>query len=69
MNIMEIVEESIKKVTGNLLAEKKSTEYQKFFQAELKKAGVKSPAELSPEEKKKFFENVDAKWKSTEEDK
>lgn len=42
-------------------------EYQKFFDKMLKKYKVKSPAELSDEDKKKFYEEVDAGWKSDKE--
>lgn len=45
------------------LSEKELTPYQKFFKALLKEYGVSSPDELSDEKKKKFFNEVDAKWK------
>jgi hypothetical protein len=38
------------------------TEYQKFFKMKLKKWGVSSPAELSDEDKKKFFDEVEKEW-------
>lgn len=38
--------------------------YQKFFDKTLKKYGVSSPDELSAEDKKKFFDEVDNSWKS-----
>ena len=38
------------------------TEYQKFFAKKLEKFGVKSPAELSDEDKTKFFDEIDAEW-------
>lgn len=51
-----------------MLEEKGDKEaYQKFMRAALKKFGVESPAELSPEEKKKFFDYVDANWKGDNE--
>ena len=37
-------------------------EYQKFFDKKLKKYKVSSPAELSDEEKKKFFNEIDKEW-------
>jgi hypothetical protein len=37
--------------------------YQKFFQEKLKKYNVSSPSELSPEEKKKFFDEIEKEWK------
>ena len=42
-------------------------EYQKFFQAALKKFGVGSPAEFkSDEEKKKFFDYIEKNWTKDE---
>ena len=43
--------------------------YQKFFNATLKKFGVKSPAELKDEDKKKFYDAIDAGWKGDNEKK
>jgi hypothetical protein len=40
----------------------KSEAYQKYFQGKLDQYDVKSPADLSDEEKKKFFDEVDAGW-------
>lgn len=37
--------------------------YRKYFQGMLKKRGIKSPSELSDEEKKKFFDSVKSGWK------
>ena len=37
---------------------KKQKEYEVFFEKKLKKYGVSSPAELSDDEKKKFFNEV-----------
>ena len=42
--------------------------YKKFFDKKLKKYGVKSPSELSDEEKKKFFDEIDKDWKGDNED-
>jgi|CXWL01.1.fsa_nt_gi hypothetical protein len=42
---------------------KESDAYQKFFQGKLEKFGVKSPDELSDEDKKKLFNEVEAEWK------
>ena len=41
--------------------------YQKFFDAKLAKFKVKSPAELSGEQKKKFYDEVDAEWEGDNE--
>lgn len=43
------------------------SEYQKFFNKKLEKYGVKSPSELSDDEKKKFFDEVDKEWKGKNE--
>ena len=42
--------------------------YKKFFNAKLKKYGVKSPAELSDDEKKKFYDEIDAEWEGDNEE-
>jgi len=43
--------------------------YQKFFQGMLKKFGVKSPAELSADKEKEFYDAIDAGWKADNEKK
>jgi hypothetical protein len=43
------------------------TEYQKFFDKALEKFGAKSPAELSDEKKKEFFDYVDKNWEGENE--
>ena len=45
---------------------KKQEKYQKFFNAALKKFGVKSPAELEGEKKKEFFDYVDKNYDAGE---
>jgi len=45
------------------LQEGSKEEYEKFFQSALKKFGVKSPAELKDDQKKKFYDYVDKNWK------
>jgi len=42
--------------------------YQKFFQAALKKFGVKSPAELDGDKKKEFFDYVDKNYEADNEE-
>lgn len=37
-------------------------EYQKFFQNKMNEYGIKSPNELSYEEKKKFFDEIEKEW-------
>ena len=43
------------------------TDYEKFFAQAMKKFGVSSPIELSPDETKKFFDYVDKNWAAEEE--
>ena len=43
------------------------TPYEKFFASAMKKFGVGSPIELSPEDTKKFFNYVDKNWEADEE--
>ena len=43
------------------------TPYEKFFASAMKKFGVGSPIELSPEDTKKFFNYVDKNWDAEEE--
>jgi hypothetical protein len=42
-------------------------DYSAFVQKKLKKYGVSSPAELSQEEKKKFFDEIDREWEGKNE--
>ena len=42
--------------------------YQKFFKAALKKFGVSSPAELSGDKEKEFYNYVDKNWKADHEE-
>ncbi|UOK16687.1 DNA ligase I [Vibrio phage phiKT1024] len=41
--------------------------YQMYFDKMLKKYNVESPEELSDEDKKKFFDEVDKGWKADKE--
>ena len=43
------------------------TPYEKFFASAMKKFGVSSPIELSPDDTKKFFNYVDKNWDAEEE--
>ena len=43
------------------------TSYEKFFASAMKKFGVASPIELSPDDTKKFFDYVDKNWDAEEE--
>jgi hypothetical protein len=49
------------------IEEKDQSAYQKFFAKELSKRGVKSPSELSPADKKAFYNYIDANWKADKE--
>ena len=49
------------------LEEGDKEEYQKFFNGMLDKYGVKSPAELSTEKKKEFFDAIEKGWTKEEE--
>jgi hypothetical protein len=44
-----------------------SAEYKKFFDGALKKFGVTSPAELSGDKKKEFFDYIDKNWNGEDE--
>jgi len=52
----------------DLILNEKSA-YDKFFEKKLKEWKIKSPAELSKKDKIKFFNAVDAGWKSGDEKK
>lgn len=51
-----------------MLGEEKETEYEKFFNKKLKKFGVSSPNELSAEDKKRFFAEIEDGWDGDDED-
>ena len=42
--------------------------YKKFFDAKLKKYGVSSHAELKGDDKKKFYDEIDAEWEGDNEE-
>ena len=50
------------KTYRSLMVEGSKEEYQKFFDKKLAKWKVKSPAELSDEDKKKFFNEIEKEW-------
>jgi hypothetical protein len=56
---MKISRARLKEIVKEVMVEE--TEYQKFFQAALDKAG-KSIPEMGEEEKKAFFDKIDAAW-------
>ena len=63
---MKITKARLAEITKEIVQEEKE-EYEKFFRAMLKKHGVSSPTELSDEEKKDFFNQVDAEYKAKHE--
>ena len=52
-------EENMNESNIDAWLEDRGEEYKKFFNSMLKKFGVKSPAELSPEKKKEFFNKIE----------
>lgn len=58
MNIIEKIDNYLKE---------SDSEYQAFFKKKLEKYGVSSPAELSDDQKKKFFAEVEKEWKGSKE--
>ena len=57
---MKITKERLKVIIKDVLRE--VTEYQKFFKKALEKSG-KSITQMSDDEKKAFFNKIDAAWK------
>ena len=45
-----------------MFTEEKDSEYEKFFKKKLKEYGVKEPDELSKEDKKKFYSEIEKEW-------
>jgi hypothetical protein len=52
---------------NQLVLELFDNEYETFFRLKLKQWGVESPEDLSTEDKKKFFNEVDKQWKADHE--
>ena len=46
-----------------LITIREESEYEKFFKKKMKEWDIKSPADLSDEDKKKFFDEVEKDWK------
>ena len=57
---MKITKERLKEIIKDVLREE--TEYQKFYKKALEKSG-KSIPQMSDDEKKAFFNKIDAAWK------
>ena len=62
--IMKEVQKKLKEKGSEEVAEEEGDkeDYMKFFAGKLKKYGVKSPSELSDEDKKKFFSEIEKDW-------
>lgn len=58
----EIKEEWAEEKSKAVAASPAQEAYQKFFKAKLEAYGVKSPAELSEEDKSKFFTEIKEEW-------
>jgi len=63
--MMREVQKKLKEKDSVEVAEEEGDkeDYMKFFAGKLKKYGVKSPAELDVEKKKKFFNEIETDWK------
>jgi len=63
--IMKEVQKKLKEKGSEEVAEEEGDkeDYMKFFAGKMKKYGVKSPSELSDEDKKKFFNEIEKDWK------
>ena len=63
--IMREVQKKLKLGNSKEVAEEEGDreDYMKFFAGKMKKYGVKSPSELSDEDKKKFFNEIEKDWK------
>jgi hypothetical protein len=62
-NVTNILADTYKEMLEGTKAE-----YKKFFDGALKKFGIDSPADLkTPEEKKKFYDYIDANWEGENE--
>ena len=61
LNFREWLRESDEKKEGK-------ESYKDFFQGKLDKYKVKSPSELSDEDKSKFFDEIDSEWEGEKEE-
>lgn len=62
-------DEALNKILDDIIQEAKNggKEYDEFFKSMLKKHKVKSYNDLPKEKQKKFFDEVDKKWKAKKE--
>ena len=57
-----------RKIESIITRLQEDTEFEQFFRDALKKFGVSTPAQFkTKEQKKKFFDYVDANWKAEDE--
>jgi len=49
------------------ITEAEESDYDKFFDKKLKKFNVDSPSDLSKEQKKKFFDEIEKEWEGENE--
>lgn len=64
---IELIEGKPKMKTFKEMMEGTKEEYQKFFNGKLAKWKIKSPSELSDEDKKKFYNEIDKEWEGSNE--
>ena len=62
-NFRKFLEESS---CGSHKMRKDESAYKEFFDKKLQKYGVKSPDELSDDDKKKFFDEIEKEWTEDE---
>ena len=60
----------MKDIVGKIdrILNEKNKDYEKFFEKKMKEWGIKSPAELSKKERKKFFNEIDREYKGEKSD-
>ena len=66
VEVVETKEVDTKEVVVEIEGDK--AEYEAFFLKKLKKYGVEEPDELSDEDKKKFFDEIDKEWEGDNEE-
>ena len=59
--------QKLKELISDALIGEEDTDYQDYFQQTLAKWNVASPADLSDDEKKAFYDYIDANWSSKSE--
>ena len=59
--------DAVRRLYESSILREQDKEYKAFFQKTLEKYGAKSPTELSDEDKKKFYDEIDKGWKAKKE--